>query len=305
MIRLTEDDVLIRNPGALFEGPCWDPRTERLVWVDILGGTVHAVDPVTERQQQWGLGTPVGVVAPCATGGWIAAVERGFAFFDDGWAARGPVIPVPDQRPGTRFNDGGCDPAGRFWAGTLGYDGSAGVGALYRMAPGRPPETVYTDVTTSNGIDWSPDGRTMYYVDSGRGTVDTAVFDADSGMPTDRRTLVSIPAEEGVPDGLTVDSDGFLWVAIWGGGCIRRYAPSGSLERTVLLPATQVTSMAFGGVGYDELFITTAYDGLGHEARAQQPLAGSVFRHRPDGITGRPPRMFAGIADAAGSEERR
>lgn len=305
MTTLTEDDVLIRTPGALSEGPCWDPRTHRLVWVDILEGAVHAVDPASGRQRSWLLGMPVGAVARCEAGGWVAAVERGFAFFDDEWAARGPVIPVEDQRPGTRFNDGGCDPAGRFWAGTLGYDGSAGVGALYRMGAGAPPELVLGDVTTSNGIDWSLDGRTMYYVDSGRGTVDTMTFDPDSGTPGDRRTLVNVPAEEGVPDGLTVDSDGFLWVAIWGGGCIRRYAPTGALERTVALPVTQVTSMAFGGAGYDELFITTAYDGLGPAARAEQPLAGTLFRHRPDGITGRPPRMFAGPVAAAGSEDRR
>lgn len=305
MIRLTTDDVLVATPGALSEGPRWDHRTMALVWVDILAGTVHRIDPTSGRRRSWDLGMPVGAVAPCAAGGWVAAVERGFAFFDEAWSAVGPVLPAPDQRPGTRFNDGACDPAGRFWAGTLGYDGATGVGALYRMSAGGPAELVLSGVTTSNGIDWSLDGHTMYYVDSGAGTVDSMTFDPTTGIPTERHTLIAVPPEDGVPDGLTVDSDGYLWVAIWGGGCIRRYAPSGSLERTVRLPVTQVTSMCFGGLDYDELFITTAYDGLTDAARAEQPLAGAVFRHRPEGIRGRPPRTFAGDVAATGRKDAR
>jgi sugar lactone lactonase YvrE len=288
----SEVEVLVPNAGELSEGPCWDNRTARLIWVDILAGRVHAIDPATGLRQMWEIGMPVGAVVPRSSGGWVAAVERGFAFYDDDWRPVGPVISAPEQPPRTRFNDGRCDPAGRFWAGTLGYDESPGVGSLYCLGVDHVPRRCLTGVTISNGLGWSADGSAMYFVDSGTGNIDTLRFDLASGTAYERRTLVAIPPSLGVPDGLTVDADGFLWVAVWGGGCVRRYSPTGRLERSIDLPATQVSSLAFGGPHYSELFITTAAEGLDHRARAGQPLAGSVFRHHP-GVVGRPPTMFA------------
>lgn len=289
----SEAEVVVSEVGALYEGPCWDDRTERLLWVDILAGVVHSMNPRTQESSSHDLGMPVGVVVPRESGGWVAAVERGFAFLDEDWKLAGPIIDAPAQGAGTRFNDGGCDPAGRFWAGTLSYDQTPGAGALYRLAGDGQVVRVLDQVTISNGIDWSPDGHLMYYVDSGRGTVDCMDFDPVSGLPSGRRTLVSIPSVEGVPDGLTVDTEGFLWVAVWGGWCIRRYAASGALDRVVQLPVSQVSSLCFGGPGHRDLFITSAFDGLSPEERAQQPLAGAVFRHRP-GISGLPVRRFVG-----------
>jgi sugar lactone lactonase YvrE len=291
--RLDEGDVFIRAAGTLCEGPCWHARTGRLVWVDILAGRVASADPATGETEHWELGTPVGAVAPRASGGWVAAVERGFLRLDTQWASDGPVAAAPSQPDGTRFNDGRCDGQGRFWAGTLAYDGTPGVASLYRFDPDGTVTRVLAGVTNSNGLAWSPDGSAMYYVDTGRGTVDRMSFDPVTGDVSLRRTLVRIPPADGVPDGLTVDSEGFFWLALWGGGSVRRYAPDGTLERTVHLPVEQVTSMTFGGTDLDELFITTASDGLDAAQLRDQPLAGSLFRHRP-GVAGLPPAQFAG-----------
>lgn len=288
-----EVDVLVAAAGELCEGPCWDTRTGRLYFVDILAGWVHAVDPVDGALQSWELGVPVGAVAPRRSGGWIAAVERGFAAYDDDWRAAGPLIPAPVQRDGTRFNDGRCDPAGRFWAGTLAYDGAAGMGALYRLDAAGTVTEMLSGVTNSNGLAWSPGGTELFYVDTGKATVDRMAFDPGDGTIADRTTLVEFRPEEGVPDGLTIDRDGFLWVALWDGGCVRRYSPGGVLDREIRLPATQVTSVAFGGPDLGDLFITTAAVNLSAQERDRQPLAGSVFRCRP-GATGLAPASFAG-----------
>ena len=291
--RLTDDDVLVRAAGDLCEGPCWDVSTQTLVWVDILAGAVNVVDPVSGSRARHLLGAPVGAVAPRATGGWVAAVERGFLLLDVDWRPEGEVVAAPGQGVGTRFNDGGCDPAGRFWAGTLSYDGTAGAAALYRLEPDRTVHEVLSGVTTSNGIAWSPDGAQLYYVDTGRGTVDRLELDPASGAVVDRATVVSVPPSEGLPDGLTVDADGHLWLALWGGACVRRYTPDGELDRVLELPTDLVTSVTFGGADLAELFLTTARDGLTPAQVAAQPLAGSVFRWRP-GLHGLAPATFAG-----------
>ena len=293
MSRLTDDDVLVRDAGDLCEGPCWDVSTQTLVWVDILAGAVNVVDPVSGSRARHLMGAPVGAVAPRATGGWVAAVERGFLLLDVDWRPQGEVIAAPGQGIGTRFNDGGCDPAGRFLAGTLSYDGTAGAAALYRRDPDRTVHEVLSGVTTSNGIAWSPDGAQLYYVDTGRGTVDRLELDPATGAVVDRTTVVSVPTSEGLPDGLTVDADGHLWLALWGGACVRRYAPDGELEQVLELPTDLVTSVTFGGAGLAELFITTARDGLTPAQVAAQPLAGSVFRWRP-GVHGLAAATFAG-----------
>jgi sugar lactone lactonase YvrE len=291
--RLSEADVLVRDAGELCEGPCWDRRTATLVWVDIMAGAVHVVDPATGERSCHRIGMPVGAVAPRRGGGWVAAAERGFLLLDDAWQPVGPVLPVPGQPEGTRFNDGGCDPQGRFWAGTLSYDGSPEICSLYRLDPDGSVAEVLTGVTNSNGLAWSPEDDCAYYVDTGRGTVDRLAVDRATGRVTGRTTVVRVPPDEGMPDGLTLDADGHLWLALWGGGSVRRYAPSGSLDRVVELPVDLVTSVTFGGPGLAELFITTAHEGLTATQRLAQPLAGSVFRHRP-GVSGRPAEEFSG-----------
>lgn len=286
-------DLLVADAGDLCEGPCWEERTGTLVWVDILAGAVHVVDPRTAEHSTHPLQMPVGAVAPRRRGGWVAAVERGFLFLDDAWQPTGAVIAAPGQPPGTRFNDGACDPRGDFWAGTLAYDGTPRVAALYRLEADGCVREVLSGVTNSNGIAWSPDGATMYYVDTGLGTVDSFDVNPVTGTVSGRATLIRITEGDGLPDGLTVDAEGHLWLALWGGGCVRRYTPSGALEAVVELPVALVTSVAFGGSELDELYITTARQGLTPSQQRAQPLAGSIFRHRP-GTTGIPVAPFAG-----------
>jgi sugar lactone lactonase YvrE len=175
----------------------------------------------------------------------------------------------------------------------MSYDETPGQGALYRLDIDGTVSEVLTAVTTSNGLGWSPDGGTMYYVDTGRGTLDVLRHDAASGGVEDRRTLVSLVGEQGLPDGLAVDAEGHLWLALWDGGCVHRYSPSGELELVVTLPASRVTSVAFGGPGLTDLYVTTAREGLDAERLRSEPLAGSVFRCRP-GPPGLPRATFAG-----------
>jgi sugar lactone lactonase YvrE len=291
--RLGRADLLVADAGDLCEGPRWDDRAGTLVWVDILAGAVHVLSPRTAERRTHRLRMPVGAVAPRRRGGWVAAVERGFLLLDDKWQPTGPVLAAPGQPAGTRFNDGACTPRGEFWAGTLAYDGTRGVAALYRLGPDGRVSEVLGGVTNSNGIGWSPDGATMYYVDTGLGTVDRFDVDPVTGLVSGRTTLIQVAEDDGLPDGLTVDAEGHLWLALWGGGCVRRYAPSGALEAVVELPVALVTSLTFGGDELDELFITTARQGLTPAQRRAQPLAGSIFRHRP-GVTGIRVAAFAG-----------
>jgi sugar lactone lactonase YvrE len=290
---VSELEVVVPAAGELCEGPVWDDTTGRLYFVDILAGLVHSVDPGTGWREQWNLGVPVGAVAPRRGGGWIAALERGFQLFDTDWRPAGPLVPAPGQPPGTRFNDGYCDPAGRFWAGTLSYAATPDICALYRMEADGTVAEVVPGVDLSNGLAWSPAGDRLYYVDTAKGIVDRMRFDPERGTVAGRETLVAVPAGQGVPDGLTVDREGYLWVAFWDGGCVRRYSPGGDLDQVLHLPVDRVTSVAFGGADLGDLYITTAWEGLSEQQRDRQPLAGSVFRCRP-GVAGLPTPRFAG-----------
>jgi sugar lactone lactonase YvrE len=193
------------------------------------------------------------------------------------------------------MNDGACDPAGRFWAGTMALDERPGAGALYRLDLDLTVHTMLTEVTISNGIDWSLDGRRMYYVDSPTGRIDVCDFDPGTGAITNRRPFVTVPAEAGIPDGITVDAAGFVWLALWGGAALRRYAPDGGLERTVNLPVSHPTSCAFGGPDLDELYVTSARRPLSSDERSRQPQAGGLLRLRP-GVAGRVPNLFGRAA---------
>ena len=187
----------------------------------------------------------------------MLAAGPGFLFVDDDGSVRELAQPEAG-RTDVRMNDGACDPQGRFWAGTMAYDESPGAGALYRLELDGSCTTVLTGLTISNGIGWSPDGSTMYLNDSGTGCVDAFRFDGATGAISDRRTLVRSDQPGVVPDGLTVDEEGGIWVALWGGGAVNRYAPDGSLLASVELPVERPTSCAFGGPDRATLFITTA-----------------------------------------------
>ncbi len=275
----------LTGPDAFHaEGPVWSEAWGGLRWVDMLAGDVLSLgdDGAVERRH---VGDVAAALRPRARGGAIVALERGFALeAPDGELTR---LPALWDDPGVRFNDGGCDPDGRFLCGTMAYDARPGAGSLYRLDPDGGVEVVLAEVTISNGIDWSPDGRTAYYNDTATGAV--SAFE-DGRRLTGRRRFAEVDEDDGAPDGLTVDAEGGVWVALYGGGAVRRYAPSGEIDAVVELPVTNVTACTFGGPGLDRLFITTSRENL---ADGEEPAAGSVFTCAP-GVGGLPARTFAG-----------
>jgi sugar lactone lactonase YvrE len=265
---MTAYEVAVRAEAELGEGPTWDPAAGRLIWVDILSSRVHTYDPATGRRTVRTTEQHVGAAKPRAGGGLVLNLRDGVGLLDgDGafrWLHRDPV-------PGRRGNDAAVAPDGSLWAGTMRYDEAPGGGTLSRVTGDGSVEVVLDDVAVSNGTGWSPDGGLMYYVDSPTGRID--VFTYADGRATDRRTLARIEGAAGSPDGLTVDADGCVWVALWDGGAIRRYTPAGTLDRVLELPVPRPTACAFGGAGLSDLYITTARTGLA----SPDPLAGSVL----------------------------
>jgi len=229
------------------------------------------------------VGTIAAALRPRVGGGAVIGVERGFVLEAPGGELTGLGELWDD--PGVRMNDGGCDPAGRFYCGSMAYDHRPGAGALYRLDPDGTVEVAMRDVTISNGLEWSPDGSRAYYNDTATGEV--SALDADL---TARRTFARIASDDGAPDGLTVDAEGGVWVALYGGSAVHRYTPSGALDAVVELPVTKATACTFGGPDLRTLFITTSREDLPDD---EQPEAGSVFACTP-GVAGLPARTFAG-----------
>jgi sugar lactone lactonase YvrE len=278
-------EVVVPCGCELAEGPLWDDASGVLHWVDILAGRLFTLDLVSGDVTHVDTGAPLGAVALTEDGPLLAAREHGFGLLHEGRVEPIGVQFVPD---GLRMNDGGCDPLGRFWAGTLANDGSPGAGSLYRLESDGEVTTVLEHVTESNGIDWSPDGDLMYFVDSGTQRVDVFDFGVETGEVSNRRPFVSVGPSE-VPDGLTVDASGCVWVAVWGGSQVRRFTPDGHLDAIVELPVANVTNATFGGPDLSTLFITTAWHALSESERRTQPLAGDVFAVDA-GVSGVPAR---------------
>jgi sugar lactone lactonase YvrE len=274
------------------ESPTWDVTRNALVWVDIYRGLVHVFDPSSGVDRATNVGQCVGAVAPTDDGHLILALEDGFAVFDPDTVELRRVAEIHESMPDALMNDGKCDPQGRFLAGSTTRRETPGAGTLYRIGANYGVEVVLREVTLSNGLDWSPDGRTMYYIDSALQRIDVLLY-GERGEVGSRRTLVEIPKAAGMPDGLTVDADGYVWVALWGGSALRRYSPDGVLERELRLPVSQVTSCAFGGPDWADLFITTASWDLDASQRRKEPHAGAIFAARP-GVLGQPTRRFQG-----------
>src|SRR5690349_10219562 len=267
------------------EGPVWSESWGGLRWVDMLAGDVLSFgsDGAVRRRH---VGTVAAALRPRRGGGAVIAVERGFAL-EDADGSLTTLDPIWSD-PGVRMNEGGCDPDGRFWCGSMAYDQAPGAAALYRLDPDGSVHTALEGVTVSNGLDWSPDGSLAYYDDTATHRVDVFDYDRDTGL-TARHPFVRLP-DDGNPDGLTVDAEGGVWVALFGGGAVHRYTPAGVLDVVVEVPTPQVTACTFGGPGRDQLFITTSREGM---APDDDPLAGSLFR-ADVGVPGRPVREFAG-----------
>ena len=291
---MTHELELVLDSGLeLGEGPIWDDERQHLLFVDIMQGDVHAFDPATSGHRVVNIGRPVGAVALTTRGDWVLAAGRGFYRADPVTGRSELIVEVEPETMGTRMNDGFVDPSGRFWAGTMSLERQRERGALYRLDPGGAARRILWPVTTSNGIDWSPDGRLMYYADTGTKRIDVFDFDAEAGLPRERRPFVDFAGEKGRPDGLIVDADGAIWVALWEGGAVRRYSPAGRLDRVIEVPAALTTKCAFGGPALADLYVTTASRGMDDAARRAQPHAGGLFRLRGAG-RGQMPRRFVG-----------
>jgi sugar lactone lactonase YvrE len=288
-----EAELALDARAELGEGPVWDSELGRLIWVDITGERVHRFDPLTGDDETTAVGQPVGAASPRIPDGLVLAVRDGFVFLDLERARLQLVAEVEAETPGNRMNDGKCDAAGRFWAGTMPFAGNRPSGALYRLDSDLSVSRMLDGVTISNGIAWSPDGRSMYYIDSPTYRVDVFDYDVDAGEIAKRRTLFELPADGGLPDGMTVDAEGLLWIAFWGVGAVRRYTPDGLLAAVVELPVSLVTSCAFGGPDLADLYITSASGPLSPEQAVDQPVAGGLFRARP-GVSGLPHHRFRG-----------
>ena len=273
-----EATCVLDAKATLGEGPVWDDRESVLWWVDIDGCAIHRYDPATDLDTHCSVGEKVGAAVPRAKGGLVAAVVNGFVEVDFDKASVNPVVDPEAGSNRNRFNDGKCDPAGRFWAGTMNVDGSGPVGALYRLDADRTVHTMVTGVGTSNGLAWSTDGDTMYYIDTPTRRVDAFDYDVKTGEIRNRRKVVEIPDGQGYPDGMSIDDEGKLWVAHWGGWRVARWDPNtGQKLGEIKLPAAHVTSCAFGGPHRKTLYITTARTGLNEAGLKEQPLAGGVF----------------------------
>jgi sugar lactone lactonase YvrE len=287
-------EMVLDAHASVGEGPSWDERSNTLVWVDIMGNAVHVYDPATGQDRAIDVGQPVGAAALRETGGLVLALRDGFGLLDADLGNLDMVSDVEADVTTNRFNDGKCDAAGRFWAGTMAFEVTPGAGALYRMDPEYSVTRMLSGITLSNGLDWSDDNRQMYYIDSTTQGLDAFDFDLQQGELGTRRRVISIPADEGLPDGMTLDAEGGMWLALHGSGSVRRYLPDGRLDRVIQVPrARLVTCCAFGGADLGDLYITTMSYGLSADDLRDQPLAGALFRCRP-GVHGRPAHRFAG-----------
>lgn len=276
--------------SGLGEGPVWDDRRGCLWYVDITAQLLHSLTPHSGRAQAWRFDRPVGALALTEGDALVLAVRDGFAWFEPATGACALLQRVPLAQPDDRMNDGACDPLGRFWAGTLSAAGTGTAGLYCLDTSGRLCRHL-EHVTISNGIDWSPDSTVMYYVDTPTRRIDRFAFDRDSGALSDRDTFVDLATAEGVPDGICVDVEGGVWVAMWGGGCLHRYTAAGRRDQVVEVPAAHPTKMVFGGADYRDMFVTSAREPLPVDSRATFPDAGAVFVSRVD-VPGRPPRRF-------------
>lgn len=269
------------------EGPVWDPAWGGLRFVDMLAGDIVCLDAGGSEVDRIHVGDVAAAFRPRRSGGLVVAVERGFALVDDD--GRVETLPELWSDDGVRMNEGGCDPQGRFYCGSMADDLAPGAGDLWRLDPDGSVALAIPGVTVSNGLAWSPDTERAYYIDSATCRIDVFDHDVVQG-PVERRPLVSVREQPGTPDGMTVDTEGGLWVAFFGGARICRYQPDGRLEAVVELPVRQVTACIFGGPALDELYITTSRQGAEDGGRAQ---AGSVYVAYP-GVTGLPVQPFAG-----------
>ncbi|XP_071487050.1 regucalcin-like [Diadema antillarum] len=285
-------EVYLKDMGYLLEGPHWDDISNKLFYVDIFGNAVHRYDPASQKDEKIDIGESVGAMVPTRSGKTMVAAKHKIGYVDWRTGAFQNVTEVEQDKPSTRFNDGKCDPAGRLWAGTMGAEEvlagvERGMGSLYCMHSNMKVTKHVDNVDISNGMAWTADRKTMYYIDTLRHGVDAFDYNHETGDIGNRRQVVSVPESEGLPDGMCIDSEDMLWVALFNGDVINRYNPkTGEKLQTIRFPTTNITSCCWGGANCDELFVTSAKHFLTEEQKKTQTLAGSVFRVTGLGVKG-------------------
>jgi sugar lactone lactonase YvrE len=279
-------ELIIESQALLGECPCWHQEKQLLYWVDIFKKQLHIYQPTTKIDRTIELEEFIGCVVPRKSGGVVVALQTGFAALELE-TEKINFLDRPENHPrSNRFNDGKCDPSGHFLAGTMALDETPNAGALYSLDGNLKIKQLLDELSISNGMGWSPDYSTMYLIDSPTKNVFAFDYDADTGNISNRRIVVTIPDElRGYPDGMTIDREGTIWVALWAGFKVTRWNPhTGKLLQSISIPAPHVTSCTFGGLNMNELYITTARKDMDEAALAQYPQAGSVFRLKTDVI---------------------
>ncbi len=289
-----EAELLHKADSTLGEGPVWDHRQQHLFWVDIEGCKLHCHQPAANENQHWEFNEMIGAVVPKADGNLLLALESGLATYD---LANNNLIrheALNNSDPMLRFNDGKCDLNGNFWIGTMHKAFVPGTGNLYRVSPDYKTTLQIRGTTISNGMAWSPDNALFYYIDSPTYNLFGYDFDVATSEISNPKTLFNIPRSYGSADGMTIDKEGMLWIAHWGGGCVRRWDPvSGKVLQTVLVDAPHVTSCCFGGEDLNMLYITTAKSGLNDQESKAAPLSGGLFCIKTE-VSGFPVSYFKG-----------
>jgi sugar lactone lactonase YvrE len=284
-------DCVVRGRELLAECPLWDERTGTLWWVDILAPNLKSFKGSVTT---YPLPEAMGSFAFRDKEGLVAAMKSGLYFLDPKKGERRQIAQPESDQPHNRFNDGRCDRAGRFWAGTMvAHPPRRPSGALYRLSPTGACARIRPGVIIPNSLAWSPDGRTMYFADTVRELIWSFDYDLQSGDMSNERVFADCAANPGYPDGSCVDADGCLWNAEYGGGRVVRYTPSGKIDRVIELPVQNPTCCCFGGARFDTLYITTAAQELKEKDLEKQPLAGSLLAVNP-GSSGLPESRFAG-----------
>lgn len=286
-------DCVANVRSLLGEGPCWDARDQALYWVDILKPALHRFDPATGTDTVHPMDSMVSNAWPRARGGLLIAAQNGIVQYDLASGRRLPFAHPEEARPANRYNDGKCDRRGRLWIGSLDMGTAPNRGSLFRIDPDGGWQRMDTGFTVSNGLGFSPDAKRLYFTDSSRRTVYVYDFDLERGEIAHRRPFVELPEGQGSPDGLTVDAEGFVWVAIWDGWTVIRYDPEGRVVMRLPMPVPRPTSCCFGGTDLRTLYITSASVRLPEQSLADAPLSGALFACTP-GVAGLPETPFAG-----------
>ena len=289
-------ELLLDAHADLGEGPAWEAATQTLYWVDIRAGNVHHFNPASGSDDCIHLGQSIGCVAPRRNGGLVLALQGRFATIDPAAGVKSlmPIVQPEPHQPGNRFNDGKCDPAGRFLAGTMDDAENAASGSLYSLAPDGMFRILLTGLRISNGLAWSPDGGTFYHIDTPTRQVTAYDYDLASGAIAAPRPVIQVPPELGWPDGMTSDTEGKLWIAMWGGARLTCWDPAnGKLMETIPFPALNVSSCAFGGPDLTDLYITSACKEMTAAQLKEYPFSGGLFRLWTK-VRGMPTFAFAG-----------